>query len=362
MADDTDQSEKTEEPTSRKLEKAREQGQVAKSQEVSHWFMLLGLAIFVGLFMQQTFAGMGEVLVSFLAQPEAFSMDAAQLSETALETTLQLALVLAVPMTIIFFSGILSGVIQNGLLFTPEQIKPKLSNIGFKRGFKKIFSLNALMEFTKGIIKLIIVSVVVGILVWPDKDHLMTIATMETGSFLLLLQSISFKVVLAVLAIMTVITIADVLYQRFQHHKQQRMSKQEIKDENKQAEGDPIAKSRLRQIRLERARQRMMAAVPEADVVVTNPTHFAVALKYEQESMEAPRLVAKGVDTLAFKIREVAKENDVPVVENPPLARALYSGVELDQEIPPEHYKAVAEVISYVMRLKGKLRSAAARR
>jgi flagellar biosynthetic protein FlhB len=151
---------------------------------------------------------------------------------------------------------------------------------------------------------------------------------------------------------MTVIAGLDILYQRYEHNKSMKMSRQEIKDEHKQSEGDPAVKGRLRQIRQERARQRMMAAVPDASVVIANPTHFAVALSYQHEAMDAPKVVAKGADVIALRIREVAEENGVPVVENPPLARALFNGVDLDQDVPPEHYKAVAEVIGYIMKLK----------
>ena len=156
----------------------------------------------------------------------------------------------------------------------------------------------------------------------------------------------------------TLIAGFDFLYQKFEFHKSMRMSKQDIKDEMKQTEGDPIIKARLRQLRIERSRKRMMAAVPEADVVITNPTHYAVALKYTSGEMAAPVVVAKGVDTIALRIREVAKENDVPIVENPPLARAIHGGVEIDQAIPETYYRAVAEVIGYVWRLKGKRRAA----
>ena len=166
-----------------------------------------------------------------------------------------------------------------------------------------------------------------------------------------------FKVLIAALSAMAVIAGADYLLQRFQFMKRNRMSKQEIKEEYRQTEGDPLIKGKIRQIRLERAKRRMIAAVPEATVVITNPTHFAVALKYESGKMAAPICVAKGVDALALRIREVAKEHEVPIVENPPLARALHAAVELDEAIPPEHYKAVAQVIGYVMRLTGKIRT-----
>jgi flagellar biosynthesis protein FlhB len=168
---------------------------------------------------------------------------------------------------------------------------------------------------------------------------------------------LAIRLVGGVLAALTVIAIADYAYQKISFMNSMRMSKQEVKEEYKQQEGDPFMKGKLRQIRTERARRRMMAAVPNASVIVTNPTHFAVALQYEMKSSGAPRLVAKGADLVAARIREVARAHNIPIVENPPVARALYATVEIDQEIPPEHYKAVAEIISYVFRLKGKLQA-----
>ena len=211
------------------------------------------------------------------------------------------------------------------------------------------------MEFIKGMLKISLVSGVILVLLWPAWDIVPNVTTLGIPQFMELLQSLGTRVLIGVLAAMTLIAAVDFLYQKQQHTKQLRMSKQELKEEFKQAEGDPMIKARLRQIRMERARRRMMAAVPEADVVVTNPTHYAVALKYVSDKMEAPVLTAKGIDSIAMRIREVAKEHDVPIVENPPLSRALYEGVDLDQEVPPEHYKAVAEIIGYVMRLKDKM-------
>jgi flagellar biosynthetic protein FlhB len=176
------------------------------------------------------------------------------------------------------------------------------------------------------------------------------------GQILDRIQLVAILLTAGTVAVMTVVAALDYAFQRRSFIKQMRMTKQEVRDEHKQAEGDPQIKARIRRLRMERAQKRMMAAVPEADVVITNPTHFAVALAYEMETMSAPRLVAKGADVLAQRIREIAEENQVPLVENPPLARALYASVELDQEIPPEHYQAVAQVIGYVMRLKGELR------
>jgi flagellar biosynthetic protein FlhB len=190
-------------------------------------------------------------------------------------------------------------------------------------------------------------------LFWPVFGEAELYISLDAVALMDLLRDLSGRMLVGVLAVVSVIAALDYLYQRFEFTKSMRMSRQELKDELKQTEGDPHVKARLRQIRMERARRRMMAAVPDADVVITNPTHFAVALVYDMETMAAPRLVAKGTDRIALRIREVAEEHDVPVVENPPLARALHAGVELDAEVSPEHYKAVAEVIGYVMRLRG---------
>nr|NIR60380.1 flagellar biosynthesis protein FlhB [Gammaproteobacteria bacterium] len=251
-----------------------------------------------------------------------------------------------------------------GLVFSTEPIAPKLEKLSLAKGLKRLFSSRSLVEFLKGLAKISIVTAVVVLLLWPEQEVIPNVTAMTAAQFVGMLQGLAVRILVAVLAVMTVIAVLDFLYQKHQHLKRLRMSKQELKEEFKQTEGDPMIKARLRQIRMERARRRMMAAVPEADVVVTNPTHYAVALKYDPQMTEAPVLTAKGIDSIALRMREVAEQHDVPIVENPPLSRALYDNVELDQEIPPEHYRAVAEVIGYVMRLKGKLNGshAAARR
>jgi flagellar biosynthetic protein FlhB len=358
MSQFADHQEKTEEPTARKLEMARAEGHVARSQEVSNWFLLLALALIIGLVLPGLFPDFGAFLTGFLSGAHDLPLDAGQLVATARASLLSLLALLALPMLIVVGGALCAAFLQNGFLFTVEPVKPKLSNIGLKRGMKKIFSLNAVVEFVKGILKLLIVGSVVGVVIWPDRTKLMAIPAMETAQFLELLRMSALKVAIAVLAVMTVVAVLDVLYQRYQHRKGLRMTKQEIKDENKQTEGDPKVKARLGQTRTERSRQRMMASVPDADVVITNLTHNAVALKYDQATMEAPRLVAKGVDSLAQRIRALAKENNIPIVENAPLARALHGGAEINQEIPAEHHKAVAEVIGYVMRLRARQHSA----
>jgi len=361
MAGEDDDSQKTEEPTSKRLSDAREKGQVPRSQEVSHWFMILALALVVGIFAPSLTADLGGLLRPFLERPHLMALENDGLRDILSGTAFGILKVAAIPLAIILVAGLAAGTIQNGVIVTTEQIRPKLSNIGLKRGFKKMFSSRALTDFVKGLLKLAIVGTVVCMVVWPERNDVLLIPTMAVPEMLSLVRLVAAKVIVAVLAVMTVITLADVIYQRFMHHKELRMTKQQVKDEHKQSEGDPLIKGRLRQIRVERARKRMMAAVPEADVVITNPTHYAVALKYDQSSMAAPRVVAKGVDNVALRIREVATEHDVTIVENPPVARALHASVEIDQEIPPEHYKAVAEIIGYVMRLKKGLSARAPR-
>lgn len=356
MAEDNqDNSQKTEEPTQRRLEQAREKGQVAKSQEINHWFMFLAMTIIIGVFGESLLRQIAASLYRFVERPHAIRVDSIELRNAVIDALGGIALASAVPIALILLAAALAGTVQNGLVFSAESIKPKLEKLSLIKGAKRLFSSRSLVDFLKGIAKIAIVAAVLVILVWPEVSMIPSITGMSLGQVLHLLQALTLRVLIGVLSVMTVIAALDFLYQKHQHTKQLRMSKQELKEEFKQTEGDPVIKSRLRQIRMERARKRMMAAVPEADVVITNPTHYSVALKYDPAEMEAPVLVAKGIDTIAMRIREIARENDVPILENPPLTRALYESVEIDQPIPPEHYKAVAEVIGYVMRLNGKL-------
>ncbi len=357
MADDNqDDSQKTEDPTQRRLEQARDKGQVAKSQEVTHWFMILAAALMIGVFGRGFAGGVTDSLYKFIERPHSIRVDGSgELRQLMFETFGQLGMALLMPVIVILMAAFISGIIQNGFIFSTDTITPKLSKLSLLKGLKRLFSTRSVVEFVKGLLKITIVASVIVLLMWPEREVVYLVASMDPAQFMGVLQSLAVRVLVGVLAIMTVIAGIDYLYQKQQHSKELRMSKQDLKDEFKQSEGDPMIKARLRQIRTERARRRMMSAVPDADVVVTNPTHFAVALKYSHETMEAPVLVAKGADQIAFRIREVAEEHDIPVVENPPIARALYDNVELDQAIPAEHYKAVAEIIGYVMRLKGRL-------
>ena len=354
--DNTDKSQKTEEPTQKRLEDSRRKGQVANSREVNHWFMILGAAIVVIMVAPTMMSNLKGTFRTFIEQPHAIPADSGNLTETVGALLRDVGLAMLIPLLLLLVAALASGIVQSGLIFAPERIKPKLDKISLKSGIKRLFSMRSFAEFIKGLFKISIVATVAAILMLPEFGGIDTMIGIEGSQILARLHELIARLLIGVLAIVTVIAILDFLYQKFEHLKSMRMSRQEIRDEMKQTEGDPIIRQRLRQIRAERARRRMMAAVPGASVVVTNPTHYAVALKYEMTTMTAPVLVAKGIEHLALRIREVARENGVPVVENPPIAQALYATVEIDEEVPPEHYKVVAEIIGYVMRLKGKLK------
>jgi flagellar biosynthetic protein FlhB len=359
MAEEDD-SQKTEDPTPKRIEKAREKGQVASSQEIKNWMILLAAALALYSMAPPIMANIQRVSRGFLESAHAIPTEAAHMRLLLADLLLEVGWILAPLTLLLLVAAVASSVGQSGLLVATAKIKPEASKLSLLKGFKSKFSMRQLVEFIKGMIKISVVAVVALGLVVPMFDDITLVPMSSLISTLHRMHRISLWIVGATVAVMTVIALLDYGYQKYKYIKQLKMTKQEIKDEYKQAEGDPQIKAQIRRVRTMRARQRMMAAVPRADVVITNPTHFAVALEYDMEEMAAPKLVAKGLDTLALRIRQVAEENDVPIVENPPLARALYATVELDEEIPPEHFKAVAEVIGYVMRLRGKLPSATA--
>jgi len=352
MSDEKDESQKTEEPTPKKLQEAMDKGEVAKSQEVRHWFILFAITIVVMIAAKPSMGGLKVTLGYLLSILHNIPMDGNNLLQFFTSLFSQILQYMTLPI-IILVSGALAGaMIQHRPMLSVEKITPKLNKISPLAGFKRLFSMQNFVEFAKSILKLCIVTSVVFILVWPDKDILEQMMTHDLEDVTNIIFMMTLRILGGVVSVMFVIAIADFMFQKFQFLKKMRMTKQEIKDEMKQTDGDPHVKARLRQIRMERARGRMMAAVPEADVVITNPTHYAVAMKYSHGDMDVPRVVAKGVDNIAMKIREIAEENKVPILENPPLARTLYASVEVDEEIQPEQYQAVAEVISFVMRLK----------
>lgn len=353
MADEPDESEKTEDPSEKKLLDAREKGNVAKSQEVNSWFMLTAATVVILIFSQNMAASLSHSLKTFLQNAHDYTLSGFGGLEI-LETVLWgLLAAIGLPFFVFTVAALAGNLVQHGFLLQTETMQPKLSKISPLAGLKRLFSMTSLVNFAKSLAKLVIVTVLICLIMWPAQDSLEVMVSMDVAALLPHVQVLALKILGAVVALYSVVAVLDYSYQRQQWWNKLKMTAQEVKDEFKQQEGDPIVKGKIRQIRMERGRKRMMAAVPDASVVITNPTHYAVALKYEA-GMPAPICLAKGVDALALKIRQLANENDIPLVENPPLARALHAGVEVDDEIPPEHYKAVAEVIGFVLRQNDK--------
>ena len=354
MSQEQDQSQKTEEATPRKLLDAREKGKVITSQEVSHLAIMIGGALiagFLGPFMAENlYLAAGGIFDKF----HSINLDLGIIGNLFSDILLQIAIGLGPLVFVILVLAIFFKLIVSGLVFSGQSLIPSIERISPIKGFFRLFSLKSATEFAKGLFKIIIVASIVGAVAIPELSRVELLMQMDIATIVNEARLIILQMFVAAIFVVGFIAGLDYLYQRFEFLKQMRMTKQEVKDELKQTDGDPLIRGRLRQIRAERARERMMASVPTADVVVTNPTHYAIALKYESEIMTAPKVVAKGVDEVAFRIRDVGNENNVPIVENPPLARALFVAAEIDDEVPPEHYKAVAEVISYVYQLKNK--------
>lgn len=351
MAEDQDESQKTEDPTQKKLEDAKKKGDMPKSQEVTTWAGLAMSTLLIAALSGPMSEQLSVPLSTFLGQAHAFQLD----GEASLQLFAELARVVTfaiAPLVLaLMIAAIAGNMVQQAPILTTEKIKPKLKKINPLEGAKRLFGMQGLVNFAKGVAKLAIIGVIMALVIWPDRGHLLMLVQADPALLLGITKVMVLKIAGAAVVVLTLIAGLDYLYQRFDYQKRQRMTKQEVKDEFKQMEGDPHVKARLKQIRSERSRQRMIAAVPDATVVIANPTHFAVALKYEPGQQGAPLCVAKGVDKVALRIREVAEENNVPVMENPPLARTLHKALEIDEEVPPEHYKAVAEVIGFIMRM-----------
>jgi len=350
MADERDDTERSEDPTQKRLDEALERGDVAKSQEVNTWFVIACATLILMMFSGSMSNGITSTLRGLIANSYAIRVDGIGFVGVVSKLGSEVIAAMAIPFLLLALAAVGGNIVQHRLVWSAESLKPKLSKISPAAGLKRLFSKQALANFLKGLIKLGLIGTIMVMLLWPERSRLDGLVATDPMVVLPLTLALSVKVLGAVVAVLALIAVADYLFQYRQWFERQKMSLRELKDEFKQTEGEPAVKGKIRQIRQNRMRQRITAAVPKASVVITNPTHFAVALQYER-GMNAPVCVAKGADLLARKIRELATEHGIPIVENPPLARALHATVEVDQEIPAEHYQAVAEVIGYVMRL-----------
>lgn len=348
MAEEQDDSQKTEEPTPKRIEDAIKKGNVAYSREVTSFVILSLFTVFVIFVLPVLFKRAAINLSMYVTDIYNFGSDydGADAFRLALKIALELLLVVAAPFAIAIIGAVMGSVLQNGFLNSPEAIVPKLSKISPIAGFKRIFSLKSLVEFIKGIVKISIIGLTAYYAVYTEIQVIHVLHDASIAVIMNVLLNIATKMMVAVCVLQGVIAALDYFYERYNYRKNLRMSKQEIKDEHKQSEGDPEIKAKVRAIRFQRARRRVAVAVPKADVLITNPTHFAVALQYDPEVMQAPKLIAKGQDMIAYRMKEIAKEHDIPIIENPPLARAIYDNVEWDEFIQADHYKAVAQIMT----------------
>lgn len=351
MSEESD-LEKTEEATPRRLEKAREEGQVARSMELTAFSLLITAA--VGLLLMG--AGLMDHLVKIMKsgmyierelafQPE---LMLTRLYSLTLEGLIAMAPLLFLLLIVAFFAPML----LSGWMISAKALMPNFSRLNPIKGIARIFSMHSAVELIKAILKTVLIGIIAAIVMWVNKDTVMGLLTVpvdlgiaRTGDFMAMCFLLTVAGLILVVAV-------DVPFQIWQHAKQLRMTKEEVRREFKESEGDPFVKARIRGLQREAARRRMMSEIPKADVIVTNPTHYAVALRYQSGSMRAPKVVAKGVHLLAARIREIAQEHRVPILEAPPLARALYYHAELESEIPEKLYVAVAEVLAYVYQLR----------
>ena len=354
MADENDSSDKTQDPTQKRLDDALDRGDVAKSQEINTWFVIAGGTLVISAFSGSIGGGIELPLRNLIANSWMIHTDGPGL--LALAKSLEYAVVAAigVPMLMLVLAAIAGNMMQHRLVWSGEQLKPKFSKISPASGAKRLFGKQAAANFAKGLFKLAALGAVMTAILWPERLRLESLVHLDPAALFGVTTSLTLHLLGAVVAMLAIVAIADYLFQYRQWYERQKMSLQEMKEEFKQSEGDPHVKGRIRQLRHARMKKRMMAAVPKASVIITNPTHYSVALSYER-GMPAPVCLAKGADNIALKIREIAKAHDIPIVENVQLARALYATVEIDDEIPVEHYHAVAEIIGYVMGLKRNL-------
>lgn len=352
MADDP--GERTEQPTEHKLRKARERGQVGKSQDFGAVVMMGGAALLL--------AAMGMMGVGLLSGIMRDVLDgsapgrevvAGDLPQTLIYIGMRGVLILLPTMLLMFLVAAVAQVVQVGWFFSPEAVVPKLERLSPVSGFKRVFGTKGWVKCGMDLAKLILVTAVVVVVVVRWIPTLGQLPLMDLRAATIVCLRAMVELAVWMLAVLLVIGFFDLKFQKWQHRQDNKMTKQEVKEEQKSMDGDPEMKQRRSRVAREIAMQRVQQDVPGADVVVTNPTHFSVALKYDSETMAAPKVVAKGADYVALKIREVARLHGVPVVERPPLARALYRGVNVGESISPEHYEAVAEVLAYVYRIEG---------
>jgi flagellar biosynthetic protein FlhB len=349
MADDTDPESKTEEPSAKKLSDARAKGDVVKSADIPQLASLAGaisVILIAGGWMTRDLAS---ALVPFIAHAGTTDLSSGGAMIVMKRATMAALPPLVLIMLVSSIGGVIANVAQTGFMLTPEKLKPDFSKLDIMKGVARLFGMDGFIQFAKSILKIGVTGLIAYMVLKPHVGEVRNLVGMDPAAIIPETMKLSKSLLLAVVLFLGITAGFDWFLQRQRFMSRMRMTLQEIKEEFKQADGDPHIKGKRRQLQMQRSRQRMMQAVPKATVVVMNPTHYAVALKYEAGETPAPMCVAKGVDDLALRIRAIAEEHGVPVLEDPPLARALFASVEVDEEIPVEHFEAVAKVISFIM-------------
>ena len=356
MAEEQDDSQKTEDPTQKRLEEARKKGDIAKSQDVPIWFLMMATAGIMAA--AGPLAGMiADPLVRIMDHPHAFRLSNGGAQQLMGSLLMSLAMPMLVIFAVIAIAGVLGHVVQHRPLWTGEKVKPDLAKLSPMKGLQRMFGMQGWVNLLKSFLKMAAITGAMIYAVWPEATAISESGRLDPAGLLTFTQVIAGRLLLAAIIVVGLIAGGDFIYQRWSFMQRMRMSRRDVRDEVKQQEGDPHIRARLRQIRLERSRKRMMQNVPKSTVVITNPTHYSVALRYDPEKDAAPMCMAKGADEVALRIREIAKEHGIPIVENVPLARALFASVEIEESVPREHFEAVAKVIGFVMNTaKGKRR------
>ena len=349
MAEDAEAGSKTEEASPRKLQQAREKGDVAKSQDVAPFAALAAAVAVLAFAGGPMCAALAESLASFVTDAGRYQLAGGGAVELMKRCLLMAAPLFVAVMGATALAGAAGNLLQTGLLWSPDKLAPDLKKLSPMEGFKRLFGPDALFNFAKTFVKLLAVGAVVWFVVKGRLASLQGLSALDVAAMMPLTRELLLGIATGVLLLLLVLAGGDFLFQRLRFAQKMRMTKEELKDDYKQSEGDPHIKGKLKQMRAEKGRRRMMQNVPSATVVVMNPTHFAVALRYEAGVDAAPVCVAKGMDGVALRIRAVAEEAGVAGVEDPPLARALYAAVDIDDTIPRDHFEAVAKVIGFIM-------------
>ncbi len=348
MSDAPDRDSRTEEPTERRIQEAIEKGNTPVSREAPIFASIVGILVVAAFFLADRSIQLAEALRGLLDDPGGWALEnSADAGHLLAAVGTQVERFLVPVIAVLTLAGLATAFLQNAPSFVLERIKPQFSRISPRQGAQRLFGLRGQAEFLKATVKFIAVAIIVLVILKSDELRVMNALYTDPTAIPEVALSLAMRILGAIGVATAVIVAADLVWTRFGWRRDLRMTRQEVKDEYKQIEGDPLVKARLRSLARERARRRMMTAVPRATLVVANPTHYAVALRYVREEGGAPLVVAKGLDLIALKIREIAEDHNITIVEDKPLARSLYDAVEVNQMIPPEFYKAVAEIIHY---------------